>query len=141
MLLLPPNPSSAILRAFSNRRDSGILATRPTVVERFYSVDSFWVFVLNGVVGKKGINQAAVSLGQLSGWSRRGRPEGDAPQLTKEQRHAAAVTLGRLGGQAGGRAGGLAGGKVGGLARAKKLDAAARRAVAVHAAKVRWAAR
>ena len=53
----------------------------------------------------------------------------EAPEPTPEERHAAAVALGRLGG------------KRGGPARAKKLTAEQRRESARKAAQARWARR
>lgn len=50
----------------------------------------------------------------------------EAPEPTAEERHEAAVTLGR------------AGGKKGGPARAKKLTAEQRREIAKKAAEARW---
>lgn len=52
-----------------------------------------------------------------------------APELTAEERHDAAVALGRLGG------------KKGGPARAKKMTAEERRESAKKAAKARWSQR
>ena len=51
------------------------------------------------------------------------------PELTPDERHAAAVALGRLGG------------KKGGKARAEALSAEQRRAIAKKAAAARWAKR
>ena len=53
----------------------------------------------------------------------------EVPELTPEERHAAAVALGRLGG------------KKGGKARAKKLSAERRREIAKKAASARWESR
>ncbi len=53
-------------------------------------------------------------------------PKQEEPELTPEERHAAAVALGRLGG------------KKGGPARAKKLSAERRREIAKKAAAARW---
>jgi len=54
------------------------------------------------------------------------KPEDAEPELTPEERHAAAVALGRLGG------------KKGGKARAEKLTAEQRREIAKKAAQKRW---
>jgi len=55
------------------------------------------------------------------------KPESEEPEPTSEERHAAAVTLGRLGG------------KKGGKARGKALTAEQRREIAKKAARARWA--
>jgi len=57
------------------------------------------------------------------------KPEEAEPDLTPEERHAAAVALGRLGGKKGGRA------------RAEKLSPERRREIARKAAQTRWAAK
>lgn len=53
--------------------------------------------------------------------------EPEQPEMTPEERHAAAVALGRLGG------------KKGGKARAEKLTTEQRQSIARHAAEMRWA--
>ena len=74
------------------------------------------------------LNQRAVStVAQATGGESEPPTEtAQAPDLTPEERHAAAVALGRLGG------------KKGGPARAKKLTAEQRRESARKAAAARW---
>ena len=70
--------------------------------------------------------QLAKSIVDEATGQEQGKPKEPAPELTADERHAAAVALGRLGG------------KKGGVARARKLTPEERREIAKKAAAARW---